>query len=86
MPNFYTHSPAAGPLEVSLVLPPVTHLISPEKPLWLTFPAFILPSILAFPIPALGPCILLLLNEFHDVVTGSCIQLVAEAAKCYYKG
>ncbi|XP_062946438.1 alpha-mannosidase 2C1 isoform X2 [Cynocephalus volans] len=28
---------------------------------------------------------LLLLNQFHDVVTGSCIQLVAEDAMCHYK-
>ncbi|XP_008061911.1 alpha-mannosidase 2C1 isoform X4 [Carlito syrichta] len=27
---------------------------------------------------------LLLLNQFHDVVTGSCIQLVAEDAMCHY--
>uniref|UniRef100_A0A452TDM9 alpha-mannosidase n=1 Tax=Ursus maritimus TaxID=29073 RepID=A0A452TDM9_URSMA len=29
---------------------------------------------------------LLLLNQFHDVVTGSCIQLVAEEAMCHYEG
>ncbi|XP_023509028.1 alpha-mannosidase 2C1 isoform X3 [Equus przewalskii] len=28
---------------------------------------------------------LLLLNQFHDVVTGSCIQLVAEEAMCHYE-
>ncbi|XP_044620271.2 alpha-mannosidase 2C1 isoform X3 [Equus asinus] len=28
---------------------------------------------------------LLLLNQFHDVVTGSCIQLVAEEAVCHYE-
>uniref|UniRef100_A0A8C0DIA1 alpha-mannosidase n=1 Tax=Balaenoptera musculus TaxID=9771 RepID=A0A8C0DIA1_BALMU len=28
---------------------------------------------------------LLLLNQFHDVVTGSCIQLVAEEATCHYE-
>ncbi|XP_037689284.1 alpha-mannosidase 2C1 isoform X4 [Choloepus didactylus] len=28
---------------------------------------------------------LLLLNQFHDVVPGSCIQLVAEDAMCHYK-
>lgn len=33
-----------------------------------------------------GPCRLLLLNQFHDVVTGSCIQLVAEDAMNYYEG
>lgn len=38
------------------------------------------------PSPALGPCRLLLLNQFHDVVTGSCIQLVAEEAMCHYEG
>lgn len=34
----------------------------------------------------LGSCRLLLLNQFHDVVTGSCIQLVAEEAMCHYEG
>ncbi|XP_040113204.1 alpha-mannosidase 2C1 isoform X4 [Oryx dammah] len=29
---------------------------------------------------------LLLLTQFHDVVTGSCIQLVAEEAMCHYEG
>uniref|UniRef100_A0A2K6RM17 Alpha-mannosidase 2C1 n=1 Tax=Rhinopithecus roxellana TaxID=61622 RepID=A0A2K6RM17_RHIRO len=28
---------------------------------------------------------LLLLNQFHDVVTGSCIQMVAEEAMCHYE-
>uniref|UniRef100_A0A667G509 Mannosidase alpha class 2C member 1 n=1 Tax=Lynx canadensis TaxID=61383 RepID=A0A667G509_LYNCA len=28
---------------------------------------------------------LLLLNQFHDVVTGSCIELVAEEAMCHYE-
>ncbi|XP_073852505.1 alpha-mannosidase 2C1 isoform X4 [Macaca fascicularis] len=28
---------------------------------------------------------LLLLNQFHDVVTGSCIQIVAEEAMCHYE-
>lgn len=28
---------------------------------------------------------LLLLNQFHDVLTGSCIQLVAEEAMCHYE-
>ncbi|XP_032127837.1 alpha-mannosidase 2C1 isoform X1 [Sapajus apella] len=28
---------------------------------------------------------LLLLNQFHDVVTGSCIQMVAEDAMCHYE-
>lgn len=40
----------------------------------------------AFSIPALGSCRLLLLNQFHDVLTGSCIQLVAEEAMCHYEG
>ncbi|XP_035883525.1 alpha-mannosidase 2C1 isoform X2 [Phyllostomus discolor] len=58
---------------------------STQRPLWLLLPAFILPTLLAFPIPALDPCRLLLLNQFHDVVTGSCIQLVAEEAMCHYE-
>lgn len=68
------------------LLPPATHLTSPQTPLWLPLPAFLPPTLLAFPIPALRPCRLLLLNQFHDVVTGSCIQLVAEEAVCHYEG
>jgi hypothetical protein len=40
----------------------------------------------SLPILAFGPCRLLLLNQFHDVVTGSCIQLVAEEAMSHYEG
>lgn len=40
----------------------------------------------AFPISVFGARRLLLLNQFHDVVTGSCIQLVAEDAMNYYEG
>ncbi|KAB0391198.1 hypothetical protein E2I00_008985 [Balaenoptera physalus] len=43
------------------------------------------PSLPAFRSPALGPGRLLLLNQFHDVVTASCIQLVAEEAMCHYE-
>lgn len=45
-----------------------------------------IPASFIFPLPALGPCRLLLLNQFHDVVTGSCIQLVVEEAMAHYKG
>lgn len=29
---------------------------------------------------------LLLLNQFHDVIPGSCIEMVVEDALTYYKG
>lgn len=60
------------------LLAPATNLTSSPTPLWPPFPAF--------PIPVLGSCRLLLLNQFHDVVTGSCIELVAEEAMCHYEG
>lgn len=31
-------------------------------------------------------CRLLLLNQFHDVIPGSCIEMVVEDALKYYKG
>lgn len=65
------------------------HLLPPanltQTPLWLPQP----PGLPQPPIllsPALGPRRLLLLTQFHDVVTGSCIQLVAEEAMCHYEG
>lgn len=55
---------------------PAAHLTC--HPHWLPFSAF--------PVSAFGPRRLLLLNQFHDVLTGSCIQLVAEDAMSYYEG
>lgn len=54
-----------------------------QTPVWLPLPALVTPP---FPIPALDSSRLLLLNQFHDVVTGSCIQLVAEEAMSHYEG
>lgn len=66
---------------------PATHPTSPQIPPWLKpLPAVIPLTLPSFPISALGSCRLLLLNQFHDVVTGSCIQLVAEEAMCHYEG
>ncbi|KAK2103382.1 Alpha-mannosidase 2C1 [Saguinus oedipus] len=49
------------------------------------YPAAQLQHLWSLSIPALGPCRLLLLNQFHDVVTGSCIQMVAEDAMRHYE-
>lgn len=72
----------SGGQPVFCPLPPanLTH-----TPLWLPQPPG-LPHPPGLPSPALGPCRLLLLTQFHDVVTGSCIQLVAEEAMCHYEG
>ncbi|XP_069415594.1 alpha-mannosidase 2C1 isoform X2 [Ovis canadensis] len=71
----------SGGQPVFCPLPPanLTH-----TPLWLPQPPG-LPHPPGLPSPALGPCRLLLLTQFHDVVTGSCIQLVAEEAMCHYE-
>lgn len=47
------------------------HLLTLPTPL--AAPASGLPHPPSLPSPALGPCRLLLLTQFHDVVTGSCI-------------